>query len=166
MDSINIVKEVKPSSHQYEKVMELNNKYKIISDKNQKLEQEIERQQNSLLKHQELIEKNQMEKIKIKEKLEKYNNLHSSSSKKQSAKKPDGELNIEQLKHQIEVLTNLIQEDEKQFYKKKAKAETKLKSTKKELEVMNLKVREKEQEFRIGNLKLKELKRIIKQNKL
>ena len=48
----------------------------------------------------------------------------------------------------------------------KNKIEAKLKSKKKELDLVNLKLKEKEQENRIGTLKLKELKRIIKHNKL
>ena len=42
----------------------------------------------------------------------------------------------------------------------------KLKSKKKELDISKIRLKEKDQERRLGNLKLKELRRIIKQHKL
>lgn len=78
----------------------------------------------------------------------------------------DKSLSVEQLQHQIDVLNDMIKADEASFIKHKAKADAKLKAKVKELDLVNLKLKEQQQEHRIGNLKLKELKRIIKQHKL
>lgn len=54
----------------------------------------------------------------------------------------------------------------KSMRENKANAEVELKSKNKELELLKIKLKEKEQERRLVTLKLKEIKRIIKQHKL
>jgi hypothetical protein len=63
-------------------------------------------------------------------------------------------------------LQELIKTDEQKFLKKTLKMKHNLNEKRNELEKLAIKRREKEQEKRIGILKLKELKRIIKQHKL
>ena len=63
-----MMKEMKGSSVQFDNIMSLNEKYKGLYEKNEKLEQEIERQKVALLKHSELIERNMIDKQNIQEK--------------------------------------------------------------------------------------------------
>ena len=66
----------------------------------------------------------------------------------------------------IDGLKDLLKQEEKQFNAKRSKMMNKLNSKRKELELAQLKFKEKDQERRLGNLKLRELRRIIKQHKL
>jgi hypothetical protein len=70
------------------------------------------------------------------------------------------------MENKINSITMLIKKDEKQFLRKKNKMLVKMADRAKEKEIMSLRLREKEQEQRLGSLKLKELKRIIKQHRL
>ena len=118
MDTISMAKEIKGSSAQFDNIMSLNEKYKGLYERNEKLEQEIERQKASLLKHSELIEKHMIDKQNIQDKIEQFEYSQHKSAKKSTKKLDDDSLNVEQLKHQIEVLNEMIKNDEDNFVKK------------------------------------------------
>ena len=76
-----MMKEMKGSSVQFDNIMSLNEKYKGLYEKNEKLEQEIERQKVALLKHSELIERNMIDKQNIQEKIDQYEITHKKAPK-------------------------------------------------------------------------------------
>ncbi|CAI2365397.1 unnamed protein product [Moneuplotes crassus] len=154
------------------KTNEVNEKYLRTRNKNLKLETQIQKQEESLLQHENLLQRNLAHKLEVQKSIEvlevKIKKRAESRLKRKETNNPETpkQETKEELLVKIQEISLKISQDDKQFALKKSKMNNKLSEKQKQLQYEKLRLKEKDQERRIGNLKVQELRRIIKQQKL
>lgn len=133
--------------------------------RNLKKEQEIHRKQQTLQQYKELNLKWMSDKQKLNSKVSQR--IVRMKSKEIKPDKPKNDQHtMEKLQKEFETVTQQIKTDQAKYKKKKQKLEKKLRDKCHELDVVLTQRKEKTQEKKLGYLKVKELRRIIRQHNL
>ncbi|CAI2365633.1 unnamed protein product [Moneuplotes crassus] len=154
------------------KPMEANERYLILLNKNLVIQDTIERKETSLSQHEDLIQRNMLQLQQIQKCINSIQAKRSRRAESQLKRHENRSQEIpkketqQELLQKIKEISEKIKQDDKEFSKKKRNMDKKLSLKHKELQLAKLRLKEKDQERRIGNLKVQELRRILKQHKL